>query len=456
MPAHPHNRAAVAPSVQTSLWQSLASGMAPQHQQAVNQHLQHMNNLAANQRYIRDCIIKEASCLTNGSKTQTYVTGTPLTFNLPQPNNAFARGIIIHSELNYTLGGDADETWQLSAAGGLAVYDTIEVRYNKSQIKIRPYHLRQLAQMGIIPGWMNMPSNADTGGGGSQNSTLQSYLNSAISTSAGAQSFKQDLYIPFNILSPEEDRGLLPSMPGETGVQVICTTNTAWAGSDPIQNVMYDTQADHDGTITAIGGTVQVIMVYSDGETYSRPGALPYNMNVLDGTIQMQIDNPLTSLVAGSANVNRGKVNILGRHHIVLLLVIDAVQNNLCATNANITYLSSDKDDVGANSFWKYGTGTNLDMNEFFSRQRSLHMVPRVTDLDEGVIPMIQAPLEGQSSAMALNGQNYLDNTTAGWPAWHYGISLTTLGALGSGARIEPFTVYVNPVGLSPVGAPGT
>jgi hypothetical protein len=443
---------ATAPSVQTGsqagLWQALASGLPPQNQAAINAQLALMAKKAANRQYIRDCIIKQATALTNGVKTQPFALSTPLTFNLPQPNNSYARGVIVHTELTYTI---ATTPMVLTAAGGLAIYDTIEVRYNKSQIKIRPYWLRQLAMIGAIPGWENMPALSDTGEGGLQNTTLQNYIGTAVPVAVGAQTMKSDIYIPFNILGADEDRGLLPSMPGETGVQVIVNTAVGFLGSDPIQNTM-----TAGGTLSAgPTGTVQVMMVYSDGECYYQPSALSYDMSVLDGTIQMQQDNPLTNLQAGSANINRGKLNILGRHQYVGLLVIDAVQSTSCATNANIVYLSSDKDDVGANSFWKYGVGTNMDVSEFFSRERTKHRQPAVTDLDEGVIFMIEAPIENQTNNGSLDGGNYLDNTTAGWPAWHYGISLTTLGALGSGPRIEPFTVYVNPVGLAPVGSPG-
>jgi hypothetical protein len=115
----------------------------------------------------------------------------------------------------------------------------------------------------------------------------------------------------------------------------------------------------------------------------------------------------------------------------------------------NIAYLDAAQDSVGANKFWAYGTQTNLNVYDWFIMQRRLH---NQGDIDEGVLPMVQAPIIGQSSPFARDGNQYLDNTRNGWPAWNYGITLTTVTAnAGINPRIEPFTVYVNPVGLQPV-----
>ncbi len=455
-----------APAVQTNLWAAIASGMPKESQQQVQAQLALLAQLAANDRYMREAIVKSSPALTNGAATQPYSLGVPLTFDMPQPNNGFIRGIIVRTKLNITLNDpDADATWALTAAGQDAIYDTIEVRYNNVQIKARPWYLRQLALAGALP---LVPRNskwaASTDAGAAEDDILADYLTEtnfpAVSSGVAVQ-FVSDIWVPFNVGRRNEPRGLLPSMKGETGVQVILNTPSALLGPHPIFNAVTNTDVEQDGTLVLNAGsgtTAAVIAVFSDGECYQMPAALPYNMSVLDGTIQMLQDNQLTNLSAGASVVNRGKLNILGKHQYVILTCVDGQQGSSCvADNSNIVFISMDKDDVGANSFYRYGTGTNLDVQEFFRIQRGVH---RNIDLDPGVLFMVQAPLIGQSAEGALDGSQYWDNTTNGWPALHYGVSFTTLasGAYGSQSvavkpMIEPFTCHINPQGLVPVGS---
>jgi hypothetical protein len=446
-----------APSVvtgsQAGLWQALASGMPQQSQAAVQQQLAVMARRQGNYAYMKACILKKAPALTNGAPTQAFQNSQPFTFNLPQPNGAFARGIIVRTTLAYTLATGTGATYGLTAAGPLAIYDTIEIKYNKSQIKFRPLWLRHLALAGGMKQF-SMPTIASTDGGGQSDAALASYLSPTMPTATGAQTYQQDLWIPFNWLSPYETRGLLPAMPGETGIQVVLTAASSIFGPDPVFNCIYGTGGTGNA-VSAVSGTMKVIMIYSDGEVYNQPAALPYDMTVLNGTVQVQQDNQLTGLIAGSANVNRGQLNILGQHYYVGLLVVDGNQSNSYSTDANILYISSDKDSIGANSFWKYGQGTNLDVQEYWSEERFIH---NNHDMDPGVFWMVEAPLKGDRTwGMATDGatdfSQYLDNTVAGWPAWHYGFSFTSLNTLGTvPPRVEPFCIFVNPVGLPPVG----
>lgn len=446
-----------APSVvtgnQSGLWTALASGMPQQSQAAVQQQLAIMAKRQGNYRYMKECIVKKAPALTNGLPTQAFQNSTPFTFNLPQPNNAFARGLVIRTTLSYTLAVGTSAVYGLTAAGSLGIYDTIEVKYNKSQIKFRPIWLRHLALAGGMRQY-SQPTIASTDGGGQSDASLASYIAPTMPVATGAQTYQQDIFIPFNWLSPYETRGLLPAMPGETGIQVIATSAASLFGPDPIFNCIYLVSGS-GGAVSAVSGTIKVLMVYSDGEVYSQPAALPYDMTVLQGTIQAQMDNPLTGLVAGAAQVNRGGLNILGQHQYVGLAVVDGNQSNSYSLTSNLLYISSDKDSVGANSFYKYGQGTNMDVQEFLSDARFRH---NNHDLDEGIFFMVEAPLAqdavyGVAGTRDANFGQYLDNTVNGWPAWHYGFSFTSLNTLGTVTpRIEPFCVYVNPVGLPPVG----
>lgn len=445
-----------APSVmtgnQSGLWQAVASGLPQNSQQAVQAQLAVMAKKMANRRYMSESIRKLAPALTNGLATQAFSNGQPFTFNLPQPNNAYARGIVVRTTLNYTLAAGTGATYGLTAAGQLGIYDNIEIVYNKSQIKFRPLWLRELALAGALE-MPSIPSIGSTDGGG-QNDTayLGAYLSPTMPVATGANSYQQDLWIPFNLLSPLEDRGLLPCMPGETGIQVKITTAASLFGTHPVFNSIVETGGT-GGAISAVSGTIKVILIYSDGEVYSQPQALPYDMSILNGTIQIQQDSQLTALVTGSAQVNRGPLTILGKHYYVGLLVVDGNQSANFALNTNINYLESSKDGVGANVFWKYGQASNLDVQDYFWQARFKHSNH---DLDQGCLFFVDAPLSGASDyssrGSSFDGCQYLDNTTSGWPAWHYGIGLNTINGLGANtAFIEPFCVYINPQGLTPV-----
>lgn len=447
-----------APSVQTGsqagLWSAVASGLNNQQsQQAVNAQLAMMSKRLGNKRYIAEAMKKLAPALTNGSPTQAYVPGQPLTFNLPQPNNAYARGILVRSVINYNLAVGTGATYALTAANSLALYDTIEIVYNKSQIKFRPLWLRQLAMMGAIE-MPSMPSVGGSGFGGNQNDStyLGPYLFTQFPVATGAQTGQHDIWIPFNIFSGDEDRGLLPTMPGETGIQVKLNCAASLNGPDPVYNAIYNLGGTGNG-ISAVTGTAKVVMIFSDGETGTSPTALPYDMGILNGTIQIQQDAPLTSLVTGSAQQNRGALTILGKHHYVGCLLVDGNQSNAYALNSNINYIASDKDGVGANSFWRYGQGTNLDVQDYFWQERFKHFN---NDLDPGVLMFWEAELAGASDyssrGSSFDGSSILDNTTTGWPAWHYTVGINTQNGLGTVTpRIEPLVVYVNPQGLPPV-----
>lgn len=444
---------AVVTGNQAGLWQAVASGLNNEHsQQAVQAQLALMAKRAANKRYISEAIEKLAASLTNGQATQAFAMGTPFTFNLPQPNNAYAVGIVVRTTLNYTLAAGTGATYGLTAAGNLAIYDNIEVVYNKSQIKFRPLWLRQMALAGALK-MPSVPSTGSTDGGGQQDTGwLEPYLNPAMPVATGAQTYQQDLFIPFNMLSPLEDRGLLPCMPGETGIQVKLTTASSLLGTHPVFNAIYETGGT-GGAMTAVSGTIKVVLIYKDGEVYSQTQALTYDMTVLNGTIQMQTDAQLTSLVTGSSQVNRSPITIIGKHQYVGLLIVDGNQSNAFAANTNINYLESSKDSIGANVFWKYGQATNLDVQDFFWQARFRH---KNHDLDPGCLFMIEGPLVNPSIYStvggACDGTQFLDNSTNGWPAWHYGVGLNTINALGAGtAFIEPFCCYINTQGLPPV-----
>lgn len=434
-------------ATQAMIMQAMLSNMKEEQAAPIRAAIAAQARKNANTRYMRDAIRKVGPALTNGSPTQAYVLQTPLTFNLSTALNGYVEGILVRVVLNYTLATGTGATYALTAAGKLGIIDTIEVRYNKSQAKFRPYALRQLALAGGLPEF-TLP---DTIWNGQHDTVLDAWVNPTMPVAAGANSTTLEFYVPLNLISPDAVQGVLPLMAGDTGIQVIVNTpqnllaQTTVNVGDPVLNALYWSGGTGPG-ISAISGTVQVSAVFRDGDCFYSTNKLPYDISAVEGTFQMQIDQLLTPLVAGQ--VQRTKLNVMGYHYYVLLLVIDALQPTSCATDNNIVYLESAKDGLGGNVFFKYGLQTNLSYNDWLF----LNRIGWNQDLDPGCILMVKAPIRGYT-ANEFDRQpgGYLDNTRNGWADWRYGVQVSSVGTGGNGPRIEPHVFYVNPTGLVPV-----
>ncbi len=435
--------------VQTQLLQAMMANLKPEQQASLQAALEVQARKLANRLYMANTIRKLGPALTNGAVTQAYTINTPLTFNLSTSLNGYCEGIIIRVVLNYTLAAGTGATYALTAVGKMGIIDTIEVRYNKSQFKVRPVDFHQLAFSGAMDEWA-IPSQVIVG---QQDTTVQAYLNPAMPVAAGAQTTSLEFFIPFNMVNPKDARGLLPLMAGDTGIQVIVNTPVSLLptatvnNADPLLNSLVWTGGTGPA-ISAIGGTISVYAVYRDGDTFNGISKMPFDISLLEGTFQAQLDQVLTPLVANT--IQRTKLNIMGKHYYVLLKVIDAVQAGSFATQGNITYIEAAKDGVGGNVFWKYGTQTNLNVYDYQFLQR----LGKRQDLDPGVFLFVNTPTASEGtpfSSLREDTENYLDNGRTGWADWRYGIQVAAVGALGSGPRIEPTVFYINPTGLVPV-----
>jgi hypothetical protein len=258
----------------------------------------------------------------------------------------------------------------------------------------------------------------------------------------GAQSVTLELFIPFNLLGRNDPRGLLPIIVGDTGIQVVVNTPQAIFGTHPIYNALYAVSGSGHA-VSAVSGTVEVIAVYRDGDTYQGAPKLPFDMSAVSGTFQMQIDQQLLPWSAGS--YQRTKLQIMGEHAYVILLCVDGNQSNLLSANSNLAYIEFSKDGVGANVFEKYGTQTNLSVNDYLYMKR----LNFTQDLDQGVIPWIHGPVVRQGDPHVRSGKQYLDNSRNGWPDARFCVTPTTVQGIASiTPMIEPHVFYRNPIGL--------
>ncbi len=438
--------------LQAQLLQAMTANMKPQDAAQLQAALELQARKLANRLYVSRTVRKLAPALTNGAATQAYVVNAPLTFNLSTSLNGYCEGIIVRVVLNYTLAVGTAAVYGLTAAGKMGIIDTVEVRYNKSQLRVRPVDMRQLSLCGALDEWV-IPNAVSVG---QQDAAIQTYLGGAMPVTTGANTVTLEFFIPFNLVSPKDPRGFLPLMAGDTGIQVIVNTPVALEGgvdttinADSLVNAIYPVSGTGHA-ISAISGTVAVEAVFRDGDTYVSTNKMPFDISLLEGTFQAQLDQVLAPLVANT--IQRTKINIMGKHYYVLLKVIDALQPNVFATQANLTYVESAKDGVGANVFWKYGTQTNMNYYEY----DYLNRLGKSQDLDPGCIFMIEAPTDsaGTSLSMLREGDGYLDNTRTGWADWRYGVMCSSVGvAAGNnlGPRIEPSVFYINPTGLVPV-----
>ncbi len=428
-------------SAQQMLMQAMLQQLPQQQQQTIAAALQLQARRLANQVYLRDTIRKLAPALTNGALTQAYALNTPMTFNIVNNTalNAYMEGVVIRASIQYTLAAGTSATYAPTAAGAMGLIDSVIVNYNKTQAKFYPAVIKELALMGAFKEW-SFPYNTLLSGF-NVDSGLSGYLNSGLGTTVGANTTTFEIFIPFNMAGQYDARGLLPMMAGDTGIQIVINTPLSILGTDSRENAIYSSGGT-GAAISAIGGTIQVYAVYRDGDTYMGSDKLPFDISALEGTFQMQADQPLTPLVAGQ--VQRTKLNVMGQHYYVVLLVIDAVQSNQYATDGNIVYLEFSKDGVGGNTFQRWGNQTNLSYNDYLFQNR----MEFGQDVDPGVIPWIKAPLHGSSGFRQTDGRMYLDNTKVGWPDARYGVQVNAVGSLGAGPRIEPYVFYINPVGL--------
>lgn len=414
---------------------SLPPDVATQQRAAYQQY-----QMQQNRWYMKNTIRKVAVCpqSSGGALSQNYAVGSLLQYTVPSANNAFIEGIELRVNVSLAFATGTSAAYALNAGAPLNLIDTVYVQYNGQQHRIRPLIMKTYE---MITGYLcfGVPYAPVAG----QTSTYnQSYRSSStFPVTTGNNTWQFGVYIPFNALHPQDARGLLPAMGGETAVQVNVQCASGLLGPDPILNIAAATTGTGQA-ITVNSGTVQVLAYYRDGVTMQGPTRLGLDLTDM-GTVQYQYDAQLTGLAAGS--VYRQKLTILAQHYFTFLYVIDGNQSTKYAANSNFVSIELDQDTVGANQFWKYGTGTNLDVREYFNQL--FYFMGQ--DLDEGIIPIAYAPSYMEPDANDMGGTAYLDTTINGWTDAHYGIQMSSYGTVtGITPRVEVYTIYVNPAGL--------
>lgn len=424
------------PSARARYFQSIPDAEARQAQMNLLTQAQ----VERNRMYLRNTVQKIAPCQVSsgGGYTQNWSAGQALNFTVVSAQNGFCTGLRIRFTLNVTFATGTSAVYAATAASPWSVIDTIQVLYNGTQSQFRPYILRQYA---IMSGYQQLtwPNSVIAG---NSISALTTYLNTgALPVSGSSQAFTYEFFVPFNALHPQDARGLLPIMGNDTQAQIVVTCAPQLLGNDPILNTWYAVSGSGHG-ITVNSGTVQVYADYRDGVSYLGPDLMPIDLNGL-GTTQYQKDIYLNNITAGQ--IYRQKISIMDALYYVFITVVDGQQSNKFSTYANFASIELDRDSVGNMPFWKYGTGTNLSVYEYFASLRWLVG----QDADEGVIPLIYAPSYGEADPSNMGGTHYLNTTMRGWTDVNYGLNLTAVNTVtGAPARVETHVIMVNSAGL--------
>jgi hypothetical protein len=416
-------------------------------QQAQVQQMLQMQRVQ-NRQFMSYSLNKEVLCqqANGGANSQGYATGQPLTYNITTSNNGFLVGFWVRVNLSVALAAGTSATYSTTAGYPLNVLDSIVVNYGQTQHNFRPYMLKYYSQ---LQGQVHQ-LQPRTVVAGVSNANIDSYYNNTLAasqniTTTGNKTINFAVYVPMNLLHPQDVRGILPVQNGETTCQVIVNCAASLYGNDAILNPFaIGTGAGTGQAVTVNAGAssqVSVIAIYKDGMSFRQLNALQPNLQGIE-TVQFLRDTPLVNLVAGQ--VFSGKVSFLHKIPYLFITILDGVQTSSFALTSNIQLIQTSADATGNRLFYRYGLNTNLDTREWYTDLCGAQGGLLQQDIDEGVFPLVYAPQFQQADAGILEGSHYLDMTTSsGWTDFHYGLQLGTVGTNGS-PRVEVHAILLN------------
>lgn len=344
------------------------------------------------------------------------------------------------------LAAGTSATYSTTAGYPMNVLDSVVVNYGQTQHNFRPYMLKYYTQL-QGQGHQIQPRSVVVG---QTDAYLDQYYNNVIAASqnitvTGNKTINFACYVPMNLLHPQDVRGILPIQNGETTCQVIVNCAGALYGNDAVLNAFaVGTGGGTSQAVTVNAGAssqVSVIATYKDGQSFRQLNALQPNMQGVE-TVQFLRDTPLVNLTGGQ--MFSGKVSFLHKIPYLFLTVVDGVQTSSFALTSNIQLIQTSADATGNRLFYRYGLNTNMDTREWYNDICGEQGGWLQQDLDEGIFPIVHAPIFEQSDAGILEGQHYLDMTTSsGWTDFHYGLQLGAVGSNGA-PRVEVHAIILN------------
>jgi hypothetical protein len=363
-----------------------------------------------------------------------YTLGGTLNFDVPIISGAYAESIRVYTTLNFTNTAGGTPALAMTAAGTYGLYNDVSVTFGNKQATLHPYFTKVLAQ---TRGYNRTPSGTVIG---QSVAGIQNMLHSVPAIAAGANTWKTYFDIPLNAIHPTSPFGLLPIGGSGTRMQIQLATAQSLVGSDPL-NFPMALGAGGTNVISAISGTVNVVVFYRDYKSMSTPQQLQANLTGLP-TAQILKMRDLGPLMAGSMQY----ASIVNPYPFVktVSLVIDGTSTAKFADAANIQAFTIDGAENTSSQLRAYNSTTG-GMANYYSRHRQLYG----NDCDEGVL-VFDANAENSANSSLQEGEAWLNVTNNGYPAARLGFQVgTATAANGITPRIVTCGVIINPVGIS-------
>jgi hypothetical protein len=429
---------------------------ATQAQQA--QYQQAMNTLIAQQAaaalrgqdlaFMRSLEQIAACPITGGNgTTANYVVGSTFYFDLPVMPSGFAKGLIIKYNLTVTPATASGASYAVNAAKAFAIFSEMQIQYNGMQARTHPILLKYVDMTrGFLRGAQN-----DVLAGNKDSTIQQNIVGSTPIVVNVGNTWQGQFYFPFNALSEDDVRGLLPASGAGTHAQLKLTTPANFMGNDPLINPI----AGSGGVAPSVAatGTISVDMVYLDGHNLDGPSLLPPPPSVYGSTLQYYWEPSLTPLNTNA--FSRQTVNNKMKHHYMLSIVIDGVQSNQFAQWSNISAFELTGDLTGSQKLKSWNVSNNVSIYDYFDREIRRKIGQ---DLDPGVILWVASPIRGTVNASNRMGQLAANMYPGGFPTLSHGYNVVSPGTpTGYSPRVETLLISENMqgLGLQQVGVPG-
>lgn len=392
----------------------------------------------ANAHYMALTQKKRAYCPPlGGGTTATFAAGASLVFDFPSAGGAFAEALEVVCNIGLTFAAGTGATYALNQLAPLTLFDRIMVTLNGQQHNFRPYILNYL---GLLRGYGKSGEPTSVLAGNSD-SNYQAIMNGTEAVTSGTNQWKFMFRIPLNPLNEVNPAGMLPMMSNGAKPQITIQCAPTLMGNDPILNAVRTTAGTGAAVTVGATATIQVNVIYRDGTNKWSPSALALDLSNVP-TVQYIQDQTLTQFVAGV--INRQRITTLLQHYLVLSAVVDGVTAGSLAATSNLGYFELAMDSVGQNTFYRFGTGTNIAVYDYFEDLRRQFG----QDLPEGIIPWVVGWGENTSNTDNREGVAALNMMEGGWTDVHIGINPTSTGANSNGPRVETHLVALNPAGL--------
>lgn len=427
-------------SAQNAYFNTLPKDVQTAEKAKLSAYKGHINSL--NKTYLERSLDKYAICPPNGGGTAAvYAAGTTLNYDFPTAGGAYLREIEISVDIKFTPATGTSAVYAWSAAGALAWFTEIGVKYNGQLHRIKPYALKvydTIKRAQRLP-WSQVLSgfNADA----TITANVAQAQPAMTGGSAATSKFKLRIPLQLHRLSPV---GMLPMQgQGTKGqISIQCAQTLGAANCDPMTVPINFVSGSGFGiTLDATEKTVQVMAIYSDGTNFASKTPLALHLDKLPAS-QHIIEQNLTPLSSGS--VNRQRIVTQQPHYFAVSVIIDGQSSTKFCDPSNITQIELDQDSAGQNKFFLFGPPNNTTLYDYYNRLRDQYG----QDLDDGVIVWANALQNNTVDVNDKMGDQVLDMSHGHWTDVNYGVQVGTVSSTNFTPRVETFLFSRNDQGL--------